>query len=146
MHVCAGIKINSPTACMNINHNIRHREKHSSKIMRQSFARCALSIARKTAIEVFPIEWRKPGAGLGTRHGKRGDKDNPSLHMLGLKLSKQAHHRNLTGIFIAMISCKDKCSGAGAIVDHSNGNHQVCPACKVIRVRDVKVAKLPTLK
>jgi hypothetical protein len=66
--------------------------------------------------------------------------------MFGLKLSKQAHYRNLTGIFIAMISCKHKCSGPGAIVDHSNGNHKVCPACKVIGIGDVKVAKLPTLK
>jgi hypothetical protein len=66
--------------------------------------------------------------------------------MLGLKLSKKAHHCNLTRIFITMISCKYECSGAGAIVDYSNGNHQVRPACEVIRVRDVKVAKLPTLK
>ena len=66
--------------------------------------------------------------------------------MPGLKFSKQAHHRNLARIFISMVSREDKRGGPGAVVDHSDRNHQVGPARKVVGIGNVKVAKLPALK
>jgi len=145
VHVSAGVEIESSSAGVDIDDNVAQRKEDGSEIMGDHFGRSSEGIAGEATIEVLAVQRRESGCGLGGGHIECGDEDDASGEFVELKFPEHAHDGNLSGIFVAVVSCHDEGRFSLAAIEDGDRNDEVGPPGQVVRVGDVEGSVLDAL-
>ena len=114
-------------AAMEIAHHVDHRRQMIVNIVRDLPCRAAVWIAGKRPVEIAIVKRTRPRSSNRSRRVQGGDDNQPAANIRSLQSLYQPGQDNLTFIFIAMVSGREKDAGSVAIVKHCyrNQNHAI---------------------
>ena len=125
---------------MEIDIGIAQGKDHIRHISRDLLGDGAFGIARKSAVEIEPVDRRGAPAGKHRRRVDGGKDDEAARDQAWIELADQFAKRDRPFIFIAMIASLQNRGGPLAVADHGDRDAGGAPGILMRRMGDIDEA------
>jgi hypothetical protein len=120
-------EVQASSTGVEIEHDVRHRQQRALEIVGDLFGERAVRAAGKDAVHVETVDRRETAPDLECGIVHVGNNDHASAHCLGRQPVREIDERDRSFVFIAMIPAGEERSRSAAVLDDSDGDHEIAP-------------------